>query len=351
MLGIYSQYSPNLSKRADLQSCLESRLQARLDVNGSPEYRLRWTHWDMSPLPPICALRVSAHPTSDSGYTGWPTPLASDKNSSRRSKKAKANHSGERLTEAIGAETGKGGAPHARFVALLMGYPATHYDCGVTAMPSSRRLRQNLSKQLLLPLATHKIEEGLPMNSTLPAASGVQSPPSTPSTVSTQSTQSTKLILDACCGSRMFWFPASKKLPCVEFQDIRQGDFSYLTNREEKHNRIITVAPTHIGDFTKMSFPDETFYQVVFDPPHGNFGESSFLAKKYGVLVAGWEEYLRAGFSECFRVLKPHGTLIFKWSECHHPTSKVFELTDHRPLYGYPRGNAIFAVFMKGVLK
>lgn len=57
-----------------LQSSLESRLQARMDVNGSPEYVLTWKHWDMPSGPPICALRASVRRTSGSACSGWPTP-------------------------------------------------------------------------------------------------------------------------------------------------------------------------------------------------------------------------------------------------------------------------------------
>lgn len=61
---------------AALQRSLESRLQAALDVNGSPEYALTWKRWDMQSGPPICALRASALRTSDKGYSGWPTPTS-----------------------------------------------------------------------------------------------------------------------------------------------------------------------------------------------------------------------------------------------------------------------------------
>ena len=62
------------SPSAVLQSSLESRLRARLEGLGSPEYALTWKHWDMPSGPPICALRASGHRTSGSGFTGWPTP-------------------------------------------------------------------------------------------------------------------------------------------------------------------------------------------------------------------------------------------------------------------------------------
>jgi hypothetical protein len=32
---------------------------------------------------------------------------------------------------------------------------------------------------------------------------------------------------------------------------------------------------------------------------------NSHLAANYGILLPGWEEAIRAGLSECFRVLKP----------------------------------------------
>ena len=76
--AIYSLRSENLSRAAALQSSLESRLRANLDVNGSPECVLKWRLWDMPWGPPICALRASARPISDSGSTGWPTPVVND---------------------------------------------------------------------------------------------------------------------------------------------------------------------------------------------------------------------------------------------------------------------------------
>ena len=66
------------SPSADLQRSLESRLRARMDVNGSPEYALTWKTWDMPSGPPISALRASARRTSGSGYGGWPTPAVTN---------------------------------------------------------------------------------------------------------------------------------------------------------------------------------------------------------------------------------------------------------------------------------
>jgi len=66
------------SPSACLQLSLESRLRARMAVNGSPECELTWKQVDMPAGPPICALRASARRTSGRGSTGapWPTPEA-----------------------------------------------------------------------------------------------------------------------------------------------------------------------------------------------------------------------------------------------------------------------------------
>jgi len=37
-------------------------------------------------------------------------------------------------------------------------------------------------------------------------------------------------------------------------------------------------------------------------------------------------------------VLKPSGTLIFKWNETDVPTSQVLALTDAKPLFGHKSG-------------
>ncbi len=68
--------SPGSSRTALLQTCLENRLRARLDVDGSPECELTWKRWDMASGAPICALRASARRTSGNGCIGWPSPNA-----------------------------------------------------------------------------------------------------------------------------------------------------------------------------------------------------------------------------------------------------------------------------------
>ena len=139
-------------------------------------------------------------------------------------------------------------------------------------------------------------------------------------------------ILDACCGSRMFWF--DKHNPLVTFMDNRELEDTLCDGR------TLEVKPDIVGDFRNMPYPDDTFNLVVFDPPHLlKLGENSWLAKKYGKLNAdSWQEDLRQGFAECFRVLKPNGVLIFKWNETDIRVSEILKLTPNKPLAGHKSG-------------
>lgn len=140
-----------------------------------------------------------------------------------------------------------------------------------------------------------------------------------------------KPILDACCGSRMFWF--DKDNPFVEFMDIRDEDV-YLSD-----GQLVMVHPNTIGDFTAMPFPDNSFKMVVFDPPHLVWaGKAANLYKRYGKLDKDWQTELAMGFKECFRVLEPYGVLIFKWAETQLKLHTVLALTNEKPLFGHKRG-------------
>ena len=68
----------NSSPSAALQRSLESRLRDAWDTNGSLEYALTWKAVDMPSGPPIFRLRARARRISDSGYSGWPSPKASN---------------------------------------------------------------------------------------------------------------------------------------------------------------------------------------------------------------------------------------------------------------------------------
>ena len=138
---------------------------------------------------------------------------------------------------------------------------------------------------------------------------------------------SNKPILDPCCGGRMFYF--DKNNPNVLFCDNREF------NGEMCNGRSFTVKPDIIADFTALPFDDEFFYHVVFDPPHTTWaGDTSWVGKTYGRLPKEWQAYIKEGFDECWRVLKPFGTLIFKWNTDQIPVGQLVKAIGREPLYG-----------------
>lgn len=74
--AIYGRKPGASSHEAARLSSLESRLRAQTDLNGSPEYALRWKSSPMLLGAPIIRLRASARRISDSDFSGWPTPMA-----------------------------------------------------------------------------------------------------------------------------------------------------------------------------------------------------------------------------------------------------------------------------------
>jgi hypothetical protein len=146
-----------------------------------------------------------------------------------------------------------------------------------------------------------------------------------------------KTILDPCCGGRQFWF--DKENPDVLFCDKRIMEPKVVGSG--KDSRIRKCLPDKVMDFRNMDIEDQTFKMVVFDPPHLFLGENSFMAQSYGTLdKENWQEYIKRGFSECFRVLKDDGVLIFKWCEYDVPLKEILKLTPYKPLFGHPSGKA-----------
>lgn len=141
-----------------------------------------------------------------------------------------------------------------------------------------------------------------------------------------------QVVLDMCCGSRMFWF--DKQDTRGVFIDIRAEEHTLCDKRR------LVISPDVIADFRALPFSDNTFSVVVFDPPHlERVGDESWMGKKYGRLNKDtWRDDLRAGFIEAFRVLRPHGVLIFKWNETQIPVSQVLALTDVKPIIGQRTG-------------
>ena len=129
-------------------------------------------------------------------------------------------------------------------------------------------------------------------------------------------------ILDVCCGSKMFWY--DKEEPHTTFMDIRDEVLTY-TDRNDV--RKVEVNPDIVADFRNIPFADNSFDLVVFDPPHLiHAGANSWLVEKYGKLNKDtWKQDLKQGFDECMRVLKPNGTMLFKWNEEQIKTKDIFE--------------------------
>jgi len=156
-----------------------------------------------------------------------------------------------------------------------------------------------------------------------------------------------KLVLDPCCGSRMFYF--DKKDSRVLFGDIREGSFSFVDSRGSCHS--FDVSPDYLGSVTKLPFSDGSFKMVVFDPPHLVCSSSSRIGRAYGSLPLDWKSFFRDSFAECWRVLDPSfGVLIFKWADDRFSCNDVLSCTDLKPLFGSKvkrRSNLFWLVFVK----
>lgn len=148
----------------------------------------------------------------------------------------------------------------------------------------------------------------------------------------------------------MMWFDRGD--PRALFGDSRH---ELLTVTDRTHGkadgqRVLRIEPDVQMDFRALPYADASFRLVAFDPPHLlRAGPRSWLAAKYGKLGAHWQDDLRQGFAECFRVLEPNGVLVFKWSETHVKLAEVLALTPERPLFGQRagrRGMTHWLVFM-----
>lgn len=162
----------------------------------------------------------------------------------------------------------------------------------------------------------------------------------------------TARVVDVCCGTKMMWFDKADQR--VIFGDARAETLT-VTDRSQRNasgTRTLKVEPDVLFDFRALPFPSGTFRLVAFDPPHlVQAGPKSWLAAKYGKLGADWRDDLRQGFAECFRVLEPHGVLVFKWNETQVRLREVLATTPEKPLFGQVSGrNGLthWLVFMKG---
>jgi len=111
----------------------------------------------------------------------------------------------------------------------------------------------------------------------------------------------------------------------------KNPDVLYLDERPE-------CEPDVVGDYRNLKdFADNTFNLVVFDPPHVVRSTKFYtmrMVRDFGQLNPDtWEMDLKKAFKELFRVLKPFGFLIFKWSNHHIPSNKIIKLAGIEPLF------------------
>ena len=137
-----------------------------------------------------------------------------------------------------------------------------------------------------------------------------------------------KFILDACCGGRHMWF--DKQHPNALYIDNRVAEKGHISIRINHE-----VKPDIVMDFRDLSFTDESFKLIVFDPPHlSTLTETSILRKKYGSLNAEtWQSDLKKAFQELWRVLEDYGVLIIKWNDIEIPYKKLLSLFSEQPLF------------------
>lgn len=130
---------------AHLQSCLESRLRARTDLNGSPEFVLTWKHQVMPSGPQIFRLASWARHRSANGSGLWPwaSPKASDgeKASNLSHARKAAGRTADNLPGQMRAHWGAtvaDGAICPEHPSWLMGYPPEFLKCAPSETPSTR---------------------------------------------------------------------------------------------------------------------------------------------------------------------------------------------------------------------
>ena len=148
-----------------------------------------------------------------------------------------------------------------------------------------------------------------------------------------------KTILDPCCGPRSMWFDPDNEAAVFGDQRCEQITVTDRSHGKADGKRVLRIEPDVVMDFRAIPYPDNSFALVAFDPPHlVRAGSKSWLAARYGKLSDDWREDIAKGFAECFRVLKPTGTLVFKWNEIQIKLREILPLVENAPLFGQKSG-------------
>ena len=143
-------------------------------------------------------------------------------------------------------------------------------------------------------------------------------------------------ILDATCGGRSIWVNGNKHRDDTLYIDKREEEPGFLG----QDGRTYSIEPDEVQDFRDLPYADGSFNLIVFDPPHkklenGMKEVTGIMNKAYGALQAEtWQEDIRAGFEELFRVLAPGGTLVFKFANSDIPFGEVINQAPVDPLFG-----------------
>lgn len=95
----YGPSTGDLSGTETLQSCLESRLRARLEGTGSTMFQTTLKHWVTKSGRRIFAQRARAVRISGAGFGSWPTPTVQDAKHASVSPSQENRHSGNLVIE------------------------------------------------------------------------------------------------------------------------------------------------------------------------------------------------------------------------------------------------------------
>lgn len=143
-------------------------------------------------------------------------------------------------------------------------------------------------------------------------------------------------VLDPTAGMKSIWRNIQRNRDDVLWIDKRQEDKGFA---DDQHPGV-EIQPDRVEDFRDLDIPDEEFNLIVFDPPHKTSSNgmeqlTGIIDQKYGALQAEtWQHDLSKGFEELWRVLRPGGTLVFKWADNHIDFEDVLSVFPEEPLFG-----------------
>lgn len=150
MPATYGPLFGGSSRSANLQSCLENRLQARLPWNGLTALGMKWKRWDMPSGRSLSRLAVSDYISGDAAGILLPTPRASKRgprnpDSAKASSLRKSKNAMNKIEDYLCVRAGKTGYPNPEYLLWLMGFPACWMQSLVRATQSVPRSPSNLS--------------------------------------------------------------------------------------------------------------------------------------------------------------------------------------------------------------